>query len=315
MIRLQGRSAHTSEMPNKPISLEYKVLALCDAGYIFDCELTSRITSFASLKQIKKPYPLSPTSSAVLQMLTTLPYCTHFFTAYMDNYFSNIQLFARLLDFGIGACGTIRCCSKDFPPCLNVNKDKPASMLQWNFATGVKVLEVVDSAKKPKGSQPPKPNRWGIPPVMAFLWQDKNTVHLLSTLHDLEKSTSWVEKLHRKPRETSTNTAAARKPFSEREHRKLLSIPKIDNDYNQYMSSVNIADELRSYFSTQSVAHQNWQPFFYWLLDTGIINSYRLARINGSPTTHHGFRSSLTTSLLTAGNQSSSSKPKLTFLY
>jgi len=315
MIRFQGRSAHTIKMPNKPISLGYKVLALCDAGYTFDWELTSRITSFASSKQIKKPYPLSPTSSAVLQMLTTLPYRTHFFTAYMDNYFSNIRLFARLLDFGIGACGTVRCSSKDFPPCLNVNKDKAASILQWNFATGVIVREVVDSAKKPKGSQPPEPNRWGIPPVMAFLSQDNNTVHLLSTVHDLEKSTSWVEKLRRKPRETSTNAAAARKPFSDREHRKLLSIPKIDNDYNQYMGSVDIADQLRSYFSTQRVAHRNWQPFFYWLLDTAIINSYRLARINSSPTTHRGFRSSLTTSLLTAGHKSYSSKPKLTFLY
>jgi len=129
MIRFQGRSAYTNKMPNKPISLGYKILALCDAGYTFDWELTSRITSFASSKQIKKPYPLSPTSSAVLQMLTTLPYRTHFFTAYMDNYFSNIRLFARLLDFGIGVCGTVMCSSKDFPPCLNVNKDKAASML------------------------------------------------------------------------------------------------------------------------------------------------------------------------------------------
>jgi len=81
------------------------------------------------------------------------------------------------------------------------------------------------------------------------------------------------------------------------------------------MGSVDIADQLRSYFFTQCVAHWNWQPFFYWLLDTAIINSYRLARINGSPTTHCGFRSSPTTSLLTAGHKSSSSKPKLTFLY
>ena len=130
MIHFQGRSAHTIKIPNKPISLGYKVLALCDAGYTFDWELTLRITSFASSKQIKKPYPLSPTSSDVLQMLTTLPYRTHFFTAYMDNYFSNIRLFARLLDFGIRACGTVRYSSKDFPPCLNVNKDKAASMLQ-----------------------------------------------------------------------------------------------------------------------------------------------------------------------------------------
>nr|AHE80947.1 putative transposase [Tuber indicum] len=286
MIRFLGRSAHTIKMPNKPISLGYKVLALCDAGYTYDWELTSRIASFATSEQQKMPYPLSPTSSAVLQMLTTLPYRTHFFTAYMDNYFSNIRLFARLLDYGIGACGTVRCSSKDFPPSLNISKDKAAGILKWNFATGVVVREI-----------------------------DNNTVHLLSTVHDLEPSTSWIKKLRRRPRETSTNAAAARKPFSAGEHRKLLAIPKIDNDYNQFMGSVDIADQLRSYFSTQRIVRRNWQPFFYWLLDTAIINAYRIARTNGSKTTHRTFRSSLTSSLLTAGQKHSSPEPKFTFLY
>ena len=36
MIRFLGRSAHTIKMPNKPICLGYKVLAVCDAGYTYD---------------------------------------------------------------------------------------------------------------------------------------------------------------------------------------------------------------------------------------------------------------------------------------
>jgi len=68
MIRFLGRSAHTIKMPNKPIGLGYKVLAVCDAGYTYNWELTSLVEGFATAIQQKKPYPLSLTSSAVLQM-------------------------------------------------------------------------------------------------------------------------------------------------------------------------------------------------------------------------------------------------------
>jgi len=90
MIRFLGRSAHTIKMPNKPIGLGYKILALCDASYTYDWELTSRVEGFLTAVPQSKPYPLFPTSSAVLQMLITLPYRTHFFTVYVDNYFSNV---------------------------------------------------------------------------------------------------------------------------------------------------------------------------------------------------------------------------------
>jgi len=156
---------------------------------------------------------------------------------------------------------------------------------------------------------------------MAFLWQDNSTVHLLSTVHNLDLTTSWVEKLRRKPRDTSTNAVAARKPFAADEHSKLLAIPKIDDDYNQYMGGVDIADQLRSYFTTQRIARWNWQPFFYWLLHTAIINSYRLARTNGSKALHRKFRSSLIVSLLTMAQkptptpQTCPHKLKFNFIY
>ncbi|RPB06111.1 hypothetical protein L873DRAFT_1660467, partial [Choiromyces venosus 120613-1] len=86
-------------------------------------------------------------------------------------------------------------------------------------------------------------------------------------------------------------------------------------DYNRYMGSVDIADQLHSYFFTQCVVHQNWQPFFYWLLDTVIINTYRLAQTNGSQITHQGFCSSLTSSLVTAIENWATPKLAFTFLY
>jgi len=104
----------------------------------------------------------------------------------------------------------VRTSSKDFPNILNISKDKAVGLREWNFATGVVVHEVRDTPRKAKVDQA---CQCGIPPVMAFLWQDNSTVHQLSTVHNLDCS-AWVEIMRRKPRETNTNATAARRPFA-----------------------------------------------------------------------------------------------------
>ena len=114
MTLFLGRLVHDIKIPNQPIWLGYKVLALCDAGYIYHSKLTSQVEGFSTAVLQVKPYPLSPISSPVLQILIIFPYCTYFFTIYMNNYFSNVQLFAQLLDYKISLCGTVPCSNKDF---------------------------------------------------------------------------------------------------------------------------------------------------------------------------------------------------------
>jgi len=75
------------------------------------------------------------------------------------------------------------------------------------------------------------------------------------------------------------------------------------------MGSIDIADQLRSYLSTQQAARGNWQPFFDKLVDTAIINGYRLAGTNGSLVSHHVFHSSLITALLTTAQTSLTGSP------
>ena len=60
-------------------------------------------------------------------------------------------------------------------------------------------------------------------------------------------------------------------------HTRLLPIPGAIDDYNQYMGGVDIADQLRTGFSTQQRGVKPWRPLFYWLLDTTIINAFRLS--------------------------------------
>jgi hypothetical protein len=45
------------------------------------------------------------------------------------------------------------------------------------------------------------------------------------------------------------------------------------------MGGVGIADQLHSYYPTQQRASRNWFPYFFWLLDTSIINAYQIQRI------------------------------------
>ena len=58
------------------------------------------------------------------------------------------------------------------------------------------------------------------------------------------------------------------------------------------MGGVDIADKLYSYYSTQLKACRNWLSLFFWLLDTTIINAYRIMKTlfpNSKGRSHHFF--------------------------
>jgi hypothetical protein len=60
------------------------------------------------------------------------------------------------------------------------------------------------------------------------------------------------------------------------EHTRLLPILGAINDYNYHIGRVDIVDQLRAGFSTQQRRVKPWRPLFYWLLDSTIINAFRL---------------------------------------
>ena len=249
MVRFGGRSKHTVKMPNKPISEGYKIFALCDRGYTYDFTFYSPHTGYSYIT--KQPSSdLTPTGDMVYALATSLPYKQYRFDIYMDNFFTSIPLLRALLHQDIGAIGTARQTSAEFPASLNINKDEVRKSLPWNHLCG----DIVDNN------------------ILVLLWQDNNAVILMSTIHD---PTSYTVVRRRKPRATSTNATKAREPFGPT-HELNLPIPSIIDDYNQYMNGVDIADHLRSNYCTQLTSHRTWVPLFYWLLDTVIINSYRI---------------------------------------
>ena len=68
----------------------------------------------------------------VYQLLQKLPREPGRYTVYLDNYFTSINLFKRLRDEGIGACGTTRpSASSQFHPTLAVLKESTLTR-EWN---------------------------------------------------------------------------------------------------------------------------------------------------------------------------------------
>ena len=84
-----------------------------------------------------------------------------------------------------------------------------------------------------------------------------------------------VKRLRRRPAKTATNARTSRAVFGEMTTKE-LEIPEFIDMYNHYMNGVDNADQLRCYYSTQRVHFKNWKPLWHFLLDTTIVNSYKL---------------------------------------
>lgn len=272
IVRFSGRSSHTVRVKGKPTPEGYKIIALCQAGYTYSFLYTSRINSIVGVEKING---LTMTSSAVVHLAKTLPFSTHHYNIYMDNYFSNIPLFTYLRQLQIGACGTVRINSAGFPKRLKVPK---AKKLAWNTLSGI----VVNNQ------------------VLAVIWMDNALVSMLSTIHKIHMDDNFIERIRRCPRNTSTNAANARAVFNGNPTAP-LKIPKLIDDYNHNKNGVDLSDQFRSYYCTQLTVVRTWMPLCFWILDTTIVNSYRIYAVRKGTLTHKEYRFNLAWALIASG--------------
>ena len=56
----------------------------------------------------------------------------------------------------------------------------------------------------------------------------------------------------------------------------MIDIPACIDDYNHHKVGVDLADQFRSYYSTQLISNRTWYPIFFWILDTMLINAYKI---------------------------------------
>lgn len=131
---------------------------------------------------------------------------------------------------------------------------------------------------------------------------DYAPVTMLSTIHQITGDDSFVEHTRCRPRITGTNAQNVQSVFNG-EHTAKLNIPKITHEYNLNMNSVDVSDQYRSYYSTQLTVFRTWMPLFFRVLDTTVVNAYRIHKVQGGRDTHKAFRVQLAWDLIYEGAQ------------
>ena len=179
MIRCTGRSKDITKMKGKPIEVGYKFHYLADHGYVWLCHPYSGSSGIDPVPSPSPPIPglghAQSTASMAYFMATQLPYRDHSFNLYCDNFYTSLGLFSALRDIGIGACGTARANTKDFPSQLNVpKKSAQAKQLEYNMRSGVISAE---------GG------------VATLLWNDNGPVTMMTTLHTLKGRAASVQRV------------------------------------------------------------------------------------------------------------------------
>ncbi|RHZ72562.1 hypothetical protein Glove_242g165 [Diversispora epigaea] len=134
---------------------------------------------------------------------------TFIFTSRIQNY-SELE---QLSNLNKVACGTVCTNSANFPKILKISKK-----VNWDTLSGV-----VNNN------------------VLAVLWMDNGPVTMLTTIHEINGSENRIERIRRRPRETSTNAAKVHAIFGNAS-KKALPIPCIIDNYNHFMGGVDIAD-------------------------------------------------------------------------
>ena len=271
IVRFTSRSKHTIMMRGKPCPVGYNVLALCEAGYLYDFIFSSPKTGYSGVPAnptegvISTTNPSDPfitamimdlkkTSRAVLFLMLQLP--RHlFFSLYCDNLFSNTDLFHILRYFGISAYDTARSNSKNWPQIFRDKIKRKTTRLPFNHQTAVVVHN----------------------DVCAVVWQDKNLVQFITTHHD-PRHQSLVDR----KRPSAHNNS---KWFKEMvatvwgdESIRSLLLPNYSIDYNNNMGGVDRHDQMRSYAPTQLISVRGWYPIFFMLLDAAVINAFLACR-------------------------------------
>ena len=169
MVMCYGRSSETVRMKHKPISSGYKIWALCDKGYLFDCFPHSNKCPWRHLESFKRRF--SQSSSVVAKLAESLPRTSPFckqkeqlmYSIFMDNLFSSPALFKHLRHLNIAAVGTVRSNASGFPKSLAIRNKKNVK-LPWN-TLGAALC--------------------GDDQVLALTWIDNGPVQMLTTKHEV----------------------------------------------------------------------------------------------------------------------------------
>ena len=275
--RFQGRSAVTVNIPSKPVPKGYKLWILANAGYVLDWLFHAKGDKLGSVDLDEywiKDEGFSKTQAVMLDLLTQQSIADinkHF--VWLNNLFTSARLLSVLRELEFGAAGTVRVTKTkrdEYEEKHDTAAQKQQKEKNRGLDTRLSVLKLEYGAQLEWGqlygaiSEDKK--------VAQFAWKDQQVVLFISTVHIGKQH---VEKLRRRSAKTSTNARTSRAPFGDLAIKK-LPIPDFIDLYNHFMNGVDVADQLRSYYDTQRIHLKTWKPLWHFLLDTTIVNSYKI---------------------------------------
>jgi hypothetical protein len=242
-VPCKARSGIKQYQPKKRHRWGYKVWCLASAGYLCRFEIYSG--------RDPSPSPNGPLYDLVMRLTSSYFMRNHHL--YIDGLFSSLPLYSTLLAQETQACGTIRINRVGFSESV-VRKTKKLQRGEWCWRQAGQLT--------------------------AYGWMDKKPVHLLSSIHFSDRTST----LDRRDKQHHLHT---------------YTTPAALNDYNKYRADVDQRDQWESYYSI-SRKSKRWYPrLLWWLIDQAIINAYVLYDITQSTHTRHfQFRHDLARALM-----------------
>lgn len=282
MVRFSGRSNATTTIPGKPIPTGFKIWVAADHGFfmvwcfhrpgrnngplgvLVPKELGGKTTGKTGNK----------TQAVVAHLISQLPKATYHL--FLDNLFVSRTFLEYMRKLGHGVTGTCRPNSGIHKQLVELKaKDKGKTEMEWGTVISIPSESCL---------------------VAQVGWKDNAFVLAQSTVYD---GHIMVDRLRKRPRETSSKAKAARQPFGD-DHEKILPIPALYNDYNYEMGRVDVGDQLASSMpGARRQRRGGHQALEQWLLVTALVNCYRIhcevTKANPPMKTlkHHKFREEL----------------------
>ena len=262
MARFEGRSYDTLIIPSKPIDEGYKIWVLAQSGYFLAWCFHRKGKTKAKRRgdhllgpwKVPQPKALGDNSSSavVAYLMEYLPH--NGYIIYLDNLFTNVKLCRYARERGWGIIGT--CTAKSGISKSLVDKKKVEER-EKKLAWGTLYTE-------------PSEDNF----INFMAWKDNALVLFMTTC---DEATAQVERLRKRPSESSTMAKTSRKPFGD-QSRAILSIPSFDDAYNMNMGAVDQGDALKATNNcSRRCRRGGHQSLETWLLDTSLVNAYLLS--------------------------------------
>lgn len=258
MVQYKGKYCLIRQyMPKKPTKWGIKVWCLTDSTsrYVWTFDVYCGANKGVPGIKGSKKGEAKQGANVVHALLEGLENRGHIVV--MDNFFSSVPLFMELLGKGTYATGTVRADRIGLPTAL-AKKSLYAKSPQGHLEWRM------HASKK----------------LSAIVWVDKKPVLVMSTvappIHGVGEECPVV----------SRRVGSVRKD---------VETSPMHYQYTTYMRGVDVADQLRGEYSSQVRTHKWWHRLFFFLLDTTVVNTWKLhcaqsLTLGNRPLSHKSFQ-------------------------